>query len=264
MSNKSRANTRSRRTRSELRATAISEREPRTIPLVWLSTVIGVFLLAPAWISTQTFFTCFRDAAVHHRFWASEEFWFFSLGALLWVITFFGLPRPLMIYVLGHELTHALWVWMMGGRVSDIRVSRSGGHVVSDKHNFWIALAPYFFPIYSIAVIAAYGAGSLFTNMEPYHRWLYALIGVTWAFHVSFTLWMIPKGQTDLTYYGTFFSLVIIYLMNLAVLTVLLIIASPHVTWRAFGIEWLRHAHGFAQWVLVMAWRAREAVDSAH
>jgi len=251
------------RKRSELRARGTSARKPRTVPLVWVSSVIGFFLLAPAWISTLTFFTCFRHAALHHRFWASEEFWFFSLGAVLWVITFFGLPRPLLIYVFGHELTHALWVWMMGGRVSDFRVSSEGGHIVSDKHNFWIALAPYFFPLYSIAVIAAYGTGELFTNMEPYHRLLYALIGVTWAFHVSFTLWMIPKGQTDLTYYGTFFSLVIIYLMNLAILTLLLIVASPHVTWRSFGIEWLRNAHAFAQWALTMAHRARESVQPA-
>ena len=250
-----RRNTRTRR--SELRATGFSAREPRTIPLVWLSTVIAFFLLAPAWVSTQTFFTCFRHAAIHHRFWASEEFWFFGLGALLWVIAFFGLPRPLVIYVFGHELTHALWVWMMGGEVSAFHVSRQGGHIISTKHNFWIALAPYYFPLYSIAVIGAYGAGTLFWNLEPYHRWLYALIGVTWAFHVSFTLWMIPKGQTDLSYYGTFFSLVIIYLMNLAVLTMLLIIASPHVTWRTFAVEWVRNAHGFAHWVVVMARRIR-------
>jgi hypothetical protein len=180
MSNRNGTAARKRPKRSELRATAISAREPRAIPLVWLCSVIAFFLLAPAWISTLTFFTCFRHAAMDHRFWASEEFWFFGLGAVLWVIAFIGLPRPLLIYVFGHELTHALWVWIMGGRVSDFRVSRTGGHIVSDKHNFFIALAPYFFPLYSIAVIAAYGAGELFANMEPYHRWLYALIGVTW------------------------------------------------------------------------------------
>lgn len=254
------AHARPRRRRTELRARSISGRPSRTIPLVWLSSVIAFFLLAPAWISTQTFFTCLRHATLHHRFWATEEVWFFGLGMVLWMIAFFGLPRPLLVYVFGHELTHALWVWIMGGRVSDFRVSRHGGHIVSDKHNFWIALAPYFFPLYSIAVIAAYGAAALFWNMEPYHRWLYALIGVTWAFHVSFTLWMIPKGQTDLTYYGTFFSLVVIYLMNLAILTALLVIASPHVTWRAFGLEWLRNAHGFSEWVLAMA---RGTVEAA-
>jgi len=258
MSNRRRGNTRTRR--SELQANGTASRAPRTIPLVYLNFVIGLFLLGPAWISTQTFFTCFRHAAVHHRFWASDEFWFFGLGVVMWLIVFFALPRPLVIYVFGHELTHALWVWMMGGRVSDFHVSREGGHIISDKHNVWIALAPYFFPLYSIAVIAAWGAASLFWNLEPYHWWLFGLIGATWAFHVSFTLWMIPKGQTDLSYFGTFFSLVIIYLMNLAVLTVLLIIASPHVTWRGFGMEWLRNAHAFARWAMAVADRARAAV----
>jgi hypothetical protein len=261
MSNRRGINTRKRR-RSELRANGIRERAPRTIPVVWLSTVAAVFLLAPAWISTVTFFTCFRHAAAHSGFWLREEVWFFGLGVVLWVIAFFGLPRPLVIYVFGHELTHALWVWVMGGRVSDFHVSKAGGHIISDKHNFWIALTPYFFPLYSILVIAAYGAGSLFTNMEPYHRWLYALIGITWAFHVSFTLWMIPKGQSDLSHYGTFFSLVVIYLMNLAVLTLLLVIASPHVGWRGFGIEWVRNAHGFAEWALIAAHRARGLAQS--
>jgi hypothetical protein len=114
--------------------------------------------------------------------------------------------------------------------------------------------------LYSIAVIAAYGAGTLFWNLEPYHRWLYALIGITWAFHVSFTFWMIPKGQTDLSYFGTFYSLVVIYLINLAVLTVMLIVASPHVTWRAFGLEWLHNARSFARWAVVLAWRVRAAL----
>jgi hypothetical protein len=255
---------RKKQARSELRATPRAPgRRPRTIPLVWLNSVIGLFLLAPAWISTETFFTCFRHVALHHRFWLNEEVWFFALGVVLWAIAFFGLPRPLVVYVFGHELTHAFWVWMMGGKVSGFRVSSEGGHVISNKQNFWIALTPYFFPIYSIAIIAIYGAASLFTNMEPYHRWLYALIGVTWAFHVSFTLWMIPKGQTDLSYYGTFFSLVVIYLMNLAILTALLIIASPHLTWRAFTLEWLRNARAFSQWVLRAIRHARAAFAPA-
>lgn len=219
---------------------------PRTVPFWWVSSFIALFLLPVAGLWTKTFLSCFSRATLDHHFWATEEFWFFMLGGVLWTITFFGLPRPLWIYVFGHEATHALWVWMMGGRVSSFRVSSDGGHIISNKHNFLIALAPYFFPLYGIAVIAIYGGLGLFYNVEPYHRWLYASIGATWAFHISFTLWMIPKGQTDLTYYGTFFSLVVIYLMNLLVLTVLLIAASPHVTVHAFDHELLRNARAFA------------------
>lgn len=230
-----------------------------TIPSRWVKMIIGIFLLPPAGILTQTFFTCLSRETIHHAFWATGEFWFFALGCVLWTITFFGLPRPLWIYVFGHELTHAIWVIVMGGRVSKFKVSSDGGHIMTDTHNFWIALAPYFFPIYSVFVIALYGVAGCFWDIfhDPYaHQVLYTLLGMTWAFHVSFTLWIIPKGQSDLTYHGTFFSLVVIFIMNIAVLSVLLILSSPHVTWRLFGRELFENTLTFSAWVhdWVQAW----------
>ena len=186
------------------------------VPTKWVKFIVALFLLPICAVLSQTFFTAFARATVSERLWAGEEFWFFSLGVVLWLIAFFGLPRPLVLYVFGHELTHALWVWLMGGRVSRFRVSRSGGHILTDKNNFVIALAPYFFPLYSILAIGLYGALSLFLNLQPYGgRVLYVVVGITWAFHLSFTCWMIPKNQTDLSDNGTFFSLVVIYLINL-------------------------------------------------
>ena len=229
------------------RATRYSARAMR-VPVRWVNGIIGLFLLPLAWVWTQTFFTVFTQA-VKQNFWATEEFWFFSLGAILWVITFFGLPKPVLIYVFGHELTHAVWVWAMGGRVSKFKVTSEGGHIITNKHNFWIALAPYFFPLYSMLVIVAYGvAGLCGVDLSPYHRWLYGLIGATWAFHVTFTLWMIPKGQTDLSYHGNFFSLVVIYLMNLLVLTIFLVVASPHVTPHRFIHVFYHNAQDFSAW----------------
>ncbi len=219
---------------------------PDRVPTRWVKFVVGIFLLAPAWVLTQTFFTAFARTTLHDAFWLTEEFWFFSLGTLLWLVTFFGLPRPLWIYVFGHELTHAIWVWMMGGRVHKFHVTRAGGHIVTDKTNTWIALAPYFFPIYSLLVIALYGFAALFTDVSPYRQLLYALVGATWAFHLSFTCWMIPKGQPDLTYGGTFFSLVLIYTLNLFLLAVLLIIASPGVTWIGFLRDLFENAATFS------------------
>jgi hypothetical protein len=226
--------------------------EAWTIPTRWLKFVIAIFLLPLCAILTQTFFTVFTRAAVTQRLWAAEEFWFFSLGALLWLIAFFGLPRPMLVYVFGHELTHALWVLLMGGRVSRFRVGRDGGHIVTDRNNFWIALAPYFFPLYSLIVLAAYGILGLFFNVQPYGRLLYALIGATWAFHFTFTCWMIPKKQTDLTDNGTFFSLVVIYLMNLALLSVMLVLASAQISFADLGREFVANADKFAHWLSAM------------
>ena len=219
------------------------------IPTRWVKFVIAIFLLPLCAILTQTFFTVFARATVTQRLWAAEEFWFFSLGAVLWLITFFGLPRPMLVYVFGHELTHALWVLLMGGRVSRFRVGREGGHIVTDRNNFWIALTPYFFPLYSLMIIGGYGALGLFLDVQPYGRLLYALIGVTWAFHFTFTCWMIPKKQTDLTDQGTFFSLVVIYLMNLLLLSIMLALASTEITFAYLGRDFVANADKFARWL---------------
>ncbi len=228
---------------------SLPARTPMMIPTRWVKLIIAIFLLPSCAILTETFFTVFARATITQQLWAAEEFWFFSLGAVLWLIAFFGLPRPMLVYVFGHELTHALWVLIMGGRVSRFRVGRDGGHIVTNRNNFWIALAPYFFPLYSIIAIALYGVGSLFFNVQPYGRLLYAVIGVTWAFHFTFTCWMIPKNQTDLTDQGTFFSLVVIYLMNLLLLSVLLVLASSRITFTDFGADMLTNVGNFAHWI---------------
>lgn len=238
------------------------------IPRRWLNSVFGVFLLPIAGLLTQTFFGAFSKANVDHAISTSDEFWFFVLGAALWTLWFFGSiwsmgePRPLRAYIFGHELTHAIWVWLWGGKVSRFEVSRDGGYILTDTHNFWIALAPYFYPLYSLALIVLYGAASLFYNvastadtlllMTPL-QWLFLLLGASWAFHLSFTIWMIPKGQSDLTYHGTFFSLVIIYLMNVLVLAVFLIVAAPEISFASFG----RELSGNVEDLSAAVWSAR-------
>src|SRR5438093_4529543 len=82
-------------------------------------------------------------------------------GAACWVVIYLLLPRPMWIYVFGHELTHALWVWLFGGSVKKFKATSSGGHVVVDKTNFLISLAPYFFPLYAAMVVAFFAVGHL-------------------------------------------------------------------------------------------------------
>ena len=225
------------------------------VPVRWVKFVVGLFLLPLCYILTAAFFSALVDAFTSQapgrpHFWATVEFWFFSLGLVCWLIIYFGLPKWLTIYVFGHELTHALMVKIMGGRVSEFRVGSDGGYIVSSKINTWIALAPYFIPIYSVFVILLYGIVSLFHDLQPHAELaagiLYGLLGLTWGFHATFTLSMIPRGQTDLAYGGTFFSLTVIYLMNLLVLSLLLVLATPYVSFASFGRELLAHAATFA------------------
>jgi len=71
--------------------------------------------------------------------------WAFAAGYGLWLAVFLLLPRPTRTYVLGHELTHALWALLMGARVGGLKVGKSGGQVRTSKTNWAITLAPYFF-----------------------------------------------------------------------------------------------------------------------
>ena len=46
----------------------------------------------------------------------ADTIWVAALaGAGCWLVVFLLLPKPMWIYVLGHELTHALWAWLFGG-----------------------------------------------------------------------------------------------------------------------------------------------------
>lgn len=237
-----------------------------------LKTIYGIFLLPLAWIFSQTFFTAFRQATLEHGIWRMDEFGFFAVGALGWVLAFIGgiwitgSVWPLHVYVLGHELTHAVWVWLCRGQVLEKKMwSDQGGYIVTDTHNFWIALTPYFYPIYSLVVVTGYGfaaiffklAGSTgtFLTIAPL-QWLFLLLGITWAFHITFTIWMIPKGQTDLTTHGTFFSLVVIYLMNLLLLTLALLVVAPHMSFAGYGHHLCANAENFSEW----AWKIIRAV----
>ncbi|MFZ9931834.1 MAG: hypothetical protein ACO3J2_06950 [Chthoniobacterales bacterium] len=240
---------------NRLNASCTARGDVVTVPVRWVKFFVGLFLLPVCYVLTAAFFSALIDAFTSQvpgrpHFWMTPEFWFFGLGLVCWLIIYFGLPKWLTVYVFGHELTHALMVKLMLGRVSAFNVSREGGYIVSSKINTWIALAPYFIPIYSVFVIVAYGIASAFYDLQPHAelatKILYGLLGFTWGFHACFTVAMIPKGQSDLHYGGTFFSLTVIYLMNLLVLSLLLIVATPYVSFASFGRELLAHAATFA------------------
>lgn len=150
----------------------------------------------------------------------------FLAGMALWLAMFYLLPRPVRSYILAHELTHALWAAVMGAKVSGLRVSKNRGSVKVSETNFMIALAPYFFPLYTVAVITAYYIVSLFIDVSQYFLPWMGLVGFTWGFHVTFTLDALGGKQDDVERYGRLFSYVAIYLLNLAGVAVWIVIVS--------------------------------------
>ena len=139
-------------------------------------------------------------------------------GLLCWGVVWWLLPEPLWVYVLGHELTHALWAWMFGGRLKKIKVTSRGGYVVLSKSNFLITLAPYFFPFYAVLAAALYGAGDSLWGWQSYRAVFLVALGAAYGFHVTMTGSILRTRQPDLVGEGWLFSWVVIVLGNLLVL----------------------------------------------
>jgi hypothetical protein len=122
------------------------------------------------------------------------------------------------LYIFGHELTHALWTWLFGGRVERWRVSGRAGHVLTDRSNFLVVLAPYFFPVYALGVVAVFTVGDLIWGWRTYCPIFHLLLGAAYAFHLTLTWDVLQTRQTDITSQGCLFSAVVIWLGNMAVL----------------------------------------------
>jgi len=141
-------------------------------------------------------------------------------GAGCWLSIYLLLPKPMWAYVFGHELTHALWTWAFGGKVKKFKASSRGGHVVVTRHNFLIALAPYFFPLYAIAVMIVFWAGHSLFNWRNYLVWFHLMLGAAYGFHITLTWHVLKNEQPDIADQGYFFSAVVIFLGNVAVLLI--------------------------------------------
>ena len=149
----------------------------------------------------------------------ADTTWVMTLaGAGCWLVIFFLLPKPMWIYVFGHELTHALWSWLFGGQIKKLKVTSKGGHVVVTKSNFLVALAPYFFPLYAAIVVAVFVAGHLIWDWHSYFIVFHLFLGAAYAFHVTLTAYILQTRQSDITEEGYLFSATIIFLGNVLVL----------------------------------------------
>jgi len=216
--------------------------EPGRVPKKWVKFLAGAFLLPPCWVLTLAFYVSLVRTAGSGDFWSNPGFHWFAGGALVGVAAFFLLAPLVWLYVIGHELTHALLVWLQGGGVHEFHVARTGGHIVTDKTNTLIVLGPYFVPFYTVLWIVSYATARVAFGLPPHPGLFHGGIGATWAFHLVFTVSMIVRGQPDLEYGGVFFSVVLIYLLNLALIGAMLVGLSPTVDAAGFSRELLHQA----------------------
>lgn len=179
----------------------------------WLKLVIALLLLPVCTGAGEALWQVLRASGKADTIWVAT-----LSGAACWLVIYLLLPKPMWVYVVGHEFTHALWTWLLGGRVKKFKVGAGGGHVIVTKNNFIIALAPYFFPLYAVLVVGAFVAGDLAWNWRGYIVWFHLLLGAAYSFHLTLTWHILKSRQTDITEQGYLFSAVVIFLGNISVL----------------------------------------------
>jgi len=204
------------------------------VPLKLLKFVIALALL-PLLAGEIWTLTDLARAAASSGPW--EERWFVSLGAgfATWLLIFFLLPRTMWLYVLGHEFTHALASMLAGGKISSFQVTAKGGHVVTDRVNWWITLSPYFVPLYALIWMALWLSVDFYHPLKAWQPILYFGLGIFWCFHLTFTVSMVRLGQTDLSSQGVVFSIVVILLINLVFFLFLFSLLTHNLTMMGAG-----------------------------
>lgn len=181
----------------------------------WAKLIIAILLLPACLGAVQTLWRILSHTGRADTIWVAT-----IAGVACWIVIYLLLPKPMWVYVVGHELTHALWTWVFGGRVKRFRATARGGHVVVTKNNFLIALAPYFFPLYVVLVVAVFILGHVIWDWRRFTAWFHLLVGAAYAFHVSLTWHVLKSRQSDITQQGYIFSFVVIFLGNIVVLIV--------------------------------------------
>lgn len=181
----------------------------------WVKALIAVLLLPACIGAAKALWRVLKASS------GAETFWVAMLaGAACWVVVFLLLPRPMWLYVVGHELTHALWAWLFGGSVKSFKAGAKGGQVVVTRNNFLITLAPYFFPFYVFVLVLIFALGHVIWNWHRYLVWFHLLVGAAYAFHITLTWHTLQTRQSDITQQGYLFSAVIIWLGNVGLLLI--------------------------------------------
>ncbi len=234
-----------------------------SFPQLILRSLIGLVLLFPCFISTLTLFTVddlnHSGGSYWHNVLHSSAFLFFGVGSFLMLGWFFsGLFRVyfLYLYVLGHELTHVFFIYLCGGSIPRKGFSVTlggGGHVITNKSNILIALSPYFIPFWSVVLVLISMLLERCVKIPHHSEALYLLIGASWTFHLTWTLWMLPRDQPDLKENGSFFSLTIIYLANVLLLAGMLSLAPGGLNFKNYCYQWINlsmeHAMLIKEWI---------------
>lgn len=176
--------------------------------------IAAVALLPLVFAAVYAYGKFFMDFAAK----SFPTYWSFWAGLLAYPFFHFFVGKPVKMYVIEHEMSHALFTLLSFGRIKKISIKKNNGSITVDKTNTIITLAPYFFPLYAVFIFALWKIVLYFYPLgAKYSPVSYAFIGSGLSFHFLMTVQSIFHGQSDLKSEGTVFSLVVIFLMYIMV-----------------------------------------------
>ncbi|MFC1624030.1 hypothetical protein ACFL28_01740 [Candidatus Omnitrophota bacterium] len=141
----------------------------------------------------------------------------FILGAFSYSVIHLLLFKLNFLYVLGHELMHAVATLFSGGKVMGIKISSEGGSVKTTTPNFLVTLAPYLIPGYTVFIAVLYFLLSFFVDLGRFSGYFIFFVGFTLMFHLVYTAESIRQKQSDLVRTGYLFSITLAYAVNLVI-----------------------------------------------
>ena len=192
--------------------------------------IIGILSLPICYSVTKAFYGNFMLIQDASKILPS-----FVWGIISYVILHLLFYKPTYMYVLGHEAVHAGVAWIFGGKIKGFKVSEKGGSVKTDKTNFIIELAPYFFPIYTIVVTLIYFVVS---QSYPINGSIFLfLIGFTLAFHIVATVEIMKVKQPDIVKSGYMFSIAFVYIVNIIVISSIFGLTFPGFAINQFFLD---------------------------
>jgi hypothetical protein len=162
---------------------------------------------------------------------------YFLWGIAAYVALHLLFYKPTFFYVLGHEAVHAGVAWIFGAKINSFQVSKEGGSVGMDKSNVVIELSPYFVPIYAILITLVY-----FVLLASYNingSIFIFLIGFALAFHIISTIEIMKVKQPDIVKSGYFFSIVLVYMLNILVIALMFGLVFPSFHIKRFFVDFI-------------------------
>ena len=179
--------------------------------------ILMILFLIPALYADLDVFKNLTDKDVLVQFFLP-----FTVTSILFL--FMPMLAGSFFAIMEHELTHMLFAILTFHKPKglDVKQDRGGYFSFEGNGNWLIALAPYFFPFWTVIVVLlalAVRGIIYFVNPEASFPvpwlWMFA-VGFTWCFHACFTIRSLMQTQSDVQEYGRIFSWTLILACNIA------------------------------------------------